>query len=376
MLWNWQKEEWPKFFWDTSALDDLEKRFIHLNGKMEGVQKYINEEQKLQLIVDLLSGEAVTTSAIEGEVLNRESVQSSVLRNFGLKTDYRKVNPAEQGVANLITDVYKNYKKPLTHHLLFNWHKMLCLGRTDLTDVARYRRHEDPMQVVSGRLDQPRIHFEAPPSAKVKAFMGGYINWWKLTAAGMKGALPGLTRTAIAHLYFVSIHPFEDGNGRLGRALAEKALAESQEKPSLIALSSTLVVKRNEYYDALENNNKNLDITDWLLYFANAILSAQEYSIKSIAFIIDKTRLYDRVRGQLNPRQEKVLARMFREGVDGFKGGLSAENYIRISGAPRATVTRDLQDLCEKKVLIKSGKLKSTRYFLNISNTLTFNDKT
>jgi Fic family protein len=178
--------------------------------------------------------------------------------------------------------------------------------------------------------------------------------------------LPPLTRAAIAHLYFVCIHPFEDGNGRIGRALAEKSLAQNLGQPSLIALAYTIERKRKDYYAALERNNRDLDITDWMTYFADTVLAAQNNTIKRVDFYVAKARFHERLRGKLNERQERVIARMFREGVDGFKGGLSAENYITISKTSRATATRDLADLVEKGALTRTGELRHTRYRLNI----------
>jgi Fic family protein len=171
----------------------------------------------------------------------------------------------------------------------------------------------------------------------------------------------------MGHLYFVSIHPFEDGNGRIGRALAEKSLAQSLAQPSLIALAYTIERRRKDYYTALTRNNKENHITGWLTYFANTVLEAQNNTIKRVDFYIAKAKLYERLRGQLNKRQEKVIARMFRECIDGFKGGLSAENYISISKSSRATATRDLQDLVEKGALTRTGELRYTRYHLNIA---------
>jgi len=195
--------------------------------------------------------------------------------------------------------------------------------------------------------------------------MESFIKKFALSGAGKKDALPALTRAGIAHLYFVSIHPFEDGNGRMGRAIAEKSLAQSLGHPTLIAIAYTIERNRKTYYHHLELSNKQNEITDWLVYFAQTILDAQNNTRKRIEFIIDKAKLYDRLRGQLNPRQEKVLERMFREGINGFKGGLSAENYIAITSSPRTTVTRDLNDLVRKGALIKTGTLKYTRYYLN-----------
>ena len=282
--------------------------------------------------------------------------------------DNRRVGPAESGIAEMMTNLFLNFAQPLSHAMLFDWHRMLSNGRRDLNDVGCYRTHEDPMQVVSGALGESKIHFEAPPSKQVPKEMEAFVAWWVSTQPGATHPLPALTRCGIAHLYFVSIHPFEDGNGRIGRAVAEKSLAECLGQPTLIALSQTIERHRKSYYDALELSNKDIEITEWLVYFARVVLEAQEYSIRMIDFLIEKTKLYDQLRGRLNERQEKVLKRMFREGLGGFEGGLSAENYIKITGTSRATATRDLQDLVDLGALLKTGELKSTRYYLNIKS--------
>jgi Fic family protein len=170
-------------------------------------------------------------------------------------------------------------------------------------------------------------------------------------------------------LYFVCVHPFEDGNGRIGRALAEKSLAQNLGHPSLIALAYTIERRRKDYYAALEHNNKNMEVTNWLQYFAETVIEAQSTTIRRVDFYIAKAKFYDRLRGQLGERQTKVIARMFREGINGFKGGLSAENYIAIAGTSRATATRDLHDLVEKRVFTKNGELRYTRYFLKFETS-------
>ena len=176
----------------------------------------------------------------------------------------------------------------------------------------------------------------------MKDEMEAFVAWFNETAPSGRRTLPALTRAGIAHLYFVCIHPFEDGNGRIGRALAEKSLAQNLGQPSLIALAYTIERGRKAYYGALERNNKTNEITDWLIYFAQTILEAQGNTIKRVDFFVAKAKLYERLRGQLSERQEKVIARMFREGIDGFKGGLRAENYIGIAKTSRATQ----QEIC------------------------------
>ena len=362
MVWNWQKADWPNFTYESSSLEALEARFLLGSGLLFGAFKHLNEEEKRQLTIELISNEALKTSEIEGEYLDRASLQSSIRRQFGLITDNRKIPAAEQGIAEVMVDLYRNYHSSLSHKTLFDWHKMLTNGRRDLKDIGQYRTHSEPMQVVSGALQAPKVHFEAPPSSQMRPEMDQFLQWFNDTAPAGKTPHPALTRAGIAHLYFVCIHCFEDGNGRIGRAVAEKALAQCVGQPTLIALADTIERNKKAYYNALEQANKTNKITAWLIYFSETILSAQSYSQKNVEFLIKKTKFYDRLRGQFNTRQSKVLERMFREGISGFKGGLSAENYIRITGTSRATATRDLQDLVGKQALLRTGERKYARY--------------
>jgi len=364
--WNWQQDDWPRFRFDKSTLEEREAKFLLHGGLLLGTLLHIGDSDKSALTVDLISNEALMTSEIEGEYLNRESVQSSIRRNLGLDTDARRIPPAERGIADMTMDLYRSFAESLTHETMFRWHSMLTAGRRDLKNIGAYRTHDEPMQIISGPIGNPKIHFEAPPSTAVEREMEGFVRWFNNTAPHGNTALPALTRTGIAHLYFATIHPFEDGNGRIARALAEKALSQALGQPTLIALSQTIQKNKNSYYEALNQSSRDNEITAWLGYFADTVLQAQNTTQCMIDFLIQKTKLYDRVKSQLNMRQEKALARIFHEGVEGFKGGLSAENYISITGAARATATRDLQDLVDKGVLIRTGALKSTRYHLNM----------
>jgi Fic family protein len=367
MAWNWEHPGWPEFAYDAARLETLERRFLLHSGEFMGVFKHIGADDRDILKIELISEEALKTSEIEGEVLNRASVQSSLRQQFGLSTDSRRIPPAERGIAEMMVDLYRSFADPLTHETLFSWHNMLMSGGRRIQVVGRYRTHSEPMQVVSGGIHEPKVEFVAPPSPEMNAEMNAFVSWFNRTGPSGKHFLPALTRAGIAHLYFVSIHPFEDGNGRIGRALAEKSLAQNLGQPSLIALAYTIERARKAYYAALECNNKDIEITDWLVYFAETILEAQRNTIRRVDFYAAKTKLYDKLRGLLNERQEKVIARMFREGIDGFKGGLSAENYISITQTSRASATRDLQDLVAKGALTKTGELRHTRYHLNIS---------
>lgn len=369
MKWNWQQPDWPDFRWNSEALAALEARFLQQSGVMIGVVKHLGGEDRTNIILDVMTDEAMKTLQIEGELLNRHSVQSSLRREFGLETEARRIPLAERGIAAMMMSLYRSFGDPLTEQVLSEWHRMVLSGRSDIDAVGRYREYEDAMQVVSGALHKPAVHFEAPPSSAMASEMKQFLDWFAESGPGGKAPLPALTRSGLAHLYFVSIHPFEDDNGRIGRAISEKALSQAIGQPSLIALSQTIQRKRSAYYDALEAANKGNEVTAWLTYFAETVLEAQEHSLALTDFLLAKARFHNKYRGRLNPRQERVIVRMFREGLDGFKGGLSAANYITIAQTSRATATRDLQELVAMGALGQTGTLKSTRYHLRISDT-------
>ncbi|NQY75415.1 MAG: Fic family protein [Candidatus Margulisbacteria bacterium] len=365
--WNWQQKEWPRFSYDPTKIQGLETLFTHNTGLYLGVYKHIGETDKTTLIVNLEQDEALKTSEIEGDYLDRDSLQASIRQNFGLGSDGRQIPPAEKGISDMLVDLYTHFSVSLSHDILFKWHQMVMSGKTHITTIGSYRSHDDPMQVVSGPIHKPNIHFEAPPSSHMNREMSAFITWFNDTAPDGKHPMTPLLRASIAHLYFLSIHPFEDGNGRIGRALVEKCLSQAMGQPTLIALSNHIASHRKAYYDALEKNNKDSQIDDWISYFATTILDAQSYTINYVEFFVHKAKFFDQFHHQMNDRQHKVIKRIFQEGLSGFKGGLSAKNYIRITRTSHATATRDLQDLCAKNIFNKTGIGKGTRYHLNIS---------
>ena len=228
MRWNWQRPEWPKFVWRPERLIAVEQAFIAGGGVFVGSVKHLGPEDRDELRVEAMSAEALTTSEIEGEILDRASVQSSIRRQLGLAADNRKAKPGEQGVAEMMVDLHRGFDAPLSDEMLFGWHRMVTNGRRDLKDVGRYRRQEDPMQVVSGPIHAPVVHFEAPPSEAVPVEMTRFVDWFNRTAPDGARPLPALARGGIAHLYFECIHPFEVGNGHMEQSrFAEKALART-----------------------------------------------------------------------------------------------------------------------------------------------------
>jgi Fic family protein len=316
----------------------------------------------------MMLSEAIKTSAIEGEFPNRKDVLSSIRKNLGLHTDPGFVqDKSAAGLAELMIDVRKTFVEPMTTEKLFAWHRML-MGQHKRIKAGKWRTHKDPMQVVSGVIGKEKVHFEAPPSKRVPQEMHAFIQWFNDTAPGgiheMKKAP---VRSALAHLYFESIHPFEDGNGRIGRAIAEKALSQTIGRPVLLSLSRTIEANKAAYYQSLEQAQRSNEVSAWVAYFVGTVLDAQIEAETQVDFTLRKTRFLDRYKPLLNDRQEKVLTRMLAEGPTGFEGGMQARKYIAITGASKATATRDLKHLLDigAFTLVDSAGGRSTRYALN-----------
>ncbi|MBY3095697.1 Fic family protein [Rhizobium laguerreae] len=367
MAWNWELAGWPKFEWNPELLRERELASMENAAIAVGTMRHLGKNDREDVVIELLSSDALSTSAIEGEVLDRDSVQSSLRRQLGLSAAPLRSSPAEAGIAEMMADLYRHPLDPITEERLFEWHRMVMNGRRDIADIGSYRRHDEPMQIVSGAFGRQRIHFEAPPSERLAVEMSRLLEWLEHTSPEGAHPLAAVTRAGIAHLWFESIHPFEDGNGRIGRAIAESALARAISTPTFSALSKSLLKHRRDYYAMLEEASSTLVIDDWLSWFADRALEAQYSADELVRFLIEKTRLMDRLRGALNERQEKVLLRMLAEGPEGFTGGLSAGNYATITGAPPSTITRDLADLVEKGALLRTGERKATRYRLNLA---------
>jgi Fic family protein len=363
MSWNWQLPDWPQFKYNLDQIAQKERQFLLEVGCACAFLKNLGEQEYSQFVVEILSLEGLESSRIEGEILDRESLQSSIRQHFSLNTPYKQEAQKESRMATLLCDVYKSFDKPLTQEMLCQWHFELFRHLSHVDDCGRYRTHVEPMQIVSHRYGSLKIFFEAPPSEKVPKEMVAFVDWFNSTNASASI----LGKAAITHVYFESIHPFEDGNGRIGRVLVEKILSQGVGQPILIAVSKVLEKRKKEYYAALEKCNCTLEINHWIAFFADVILQSQAESMVLLYFLIEKSKMLTSLSGQLNSRQEKALLRMFAEGPSGFSGGLSADNYIRITKTSKATATRDLVDLVHKGALVKTGELRQTRYWLNLS---------
>lgn len=368
MPWIWEQKEWPHFRFDKerfqSRVEEIQRQTDRLIGSVEA----LSGEAQAETIVDLLVSEAIKTSSIEGEELDRESVRSSIKAYLGFAPKGSESrDPKAAGVAALMVDVRKHWSDPLTKELLCNWQSMVVqegLLRSPLR--GEYRSHESPMQVVSGAIGYELVHYEAPPSSQVPEEMARFIEWYNSTAPvdGVE-SIPGPIRAGIAHARFEHIHPFEDGNGRVGRAIVDHALSQAEGFPALACLSTSIEQERKAYYEHLEASGKGgLDANDWLNFFVDILGKAQELAKQEVEFIVGKTRYYDKFYSQLNERQLKAVGRIFAEGTKGFEGGLTTKKYMAITKCGRGTAFRDLNDLLEKGAVAQTGIGRGTRYEL------------
>lgn len=367
MTYNWQQDDWLSFSYDSTAIMPALLAFSEKSGRVSGLVQGLPQDTRDETIIDILVSEAIKTSEIEGEYLSRQDVMSSIRNNLDLTDTHEKVGDQRAiGVADMVIAARRDYQSPLTQDMLFDWHRMLMRGARRLK-IGAWRTHSEPMQVVSGAIGKQVVHYEAPPSDAVPDMMQGYFNWFNETASqGQTPIAHAPVRSAIAHLYFETIHPFEDGNGRIGRTLSEKALSQGLERPILLSLSKAIESDKKAYYDALKTAQRTNDVTDWLLYFLDLCLNAQIDAEQQIEFTLLKVKFFDAYKNRLNERQTKVVRRMLEEGRDGFKGGMSAKKYVTIAHTSKPTATRDLQHLVEIGAFTVTGGGRSTRYWLNL----------
>nr|WP_295928762.1 Fic family protein [uncultured Dyadobacter sp.] len=367
MAYNWQQPDWPDFRYELSAIETMLFAFATENGHVSGLLNAAKDQIQANALVHTLVAEAIKTSEIEGEFLSRQDVVSSIRNNLGIGHKNEPVRDKKaQGVAELIVNARETFSEPLTEAILWNWHQML-LGSSKTIRTGTWRVGDDPMQVVSGSIGKEKVHYEAPPSGDVPAEMARFIEWFNNTAPGGPDELTKApVRSAIAHLYFESIHPFEDGNGRIGRVIAEKALAQTLGRTVMLSLSRKIEADKKSYYHALETAQQSNEITSWIHYFVKIILDAQLEARDLLDFTLRKTRFFDQFREHLNERQAKAINKMLDSGPEGFEGGMTAKKYMSITKTSKATATRDLQYLTEIECILPTGGGRSTSYSLNL----------
>lgn len=378
----WRRADWPDLTYDAraAALDLADAYWMH--GVLEGKAKAIGLGNTSQVALDALSDEVLATAAIEGERLSLDAVRSSVMRRLGLATS----GPIDRNVdalVDVISDATTAIDAPLDEDRLCRWQSALFPGGTSgihRIAVGRYRDHEDPMQIVSGRPGRELVHYEAPPSKDVPAQMERFLAWFARSspaahAAGLQAdsgpisPIDGFARAAIAHLWFESIHPFEDGNGRIGRAIVEMAIRQHLRQPvRLYSLSRQLLTSRSAYYEALNRVQRGeADVTTWVRWFARQCAAACRTASQMIDQVLEKRRFWERHEGSgLHERQRKVLQRLLDDGDGGFLGGLNAEKYMKLTGVSKATASRDLSEMVTSGQLWTSGVGKAVRYYVNV----------
>jgi Fic family protein len=391
----WQHRAWPQLTFDAASLATALDQARLEQGRLLGLLGAIGLEQANAVQRELWVQEALATAAIEGEQLNLESLRSSVAHRLHL-ADAPGADRSVEGLVQVMQDALTNHSAALDLDRLCRWQSALFPGGTSgITRIAvgRVRDHADAMQIVSGALGREVVHYEAPPSAQVAAEMDRFLAWFASTrptgAATTDTAVNGIARAALVHLWFESIHPFEDGNGRLGRALADMALAQDmhahdpQASPALVrvyGLAHQMLRTRTAYYDALNHAQRlrgiapeasTIDVTPWVLWFVQAFTSA---CITSQAVVRDATdKAQFRLRAaqcHINPRQSKVLERLLEAGHagsgGGFLGGMTSDKYAKITATSKATATRDLADLLAHGLLRVEGVGKATRYAVTV----------
>ena len=364
--WIWQRPEWPVFTWQADALAAPLRACVQAQGTLLGMAGAVDRADELHGQLDTLLQNIITSSAIEGETLNVASVRSSLARRLGLEPG-SKPSPRSEGAAELLLDATRNIDRPLTLERLFGWHRQLfpdeALPLYSAMHVGELRGDE-PMQVVSGRLDRPRVHFEAPPRPGLEAQLERFLQWFADSRAD--AGLDPLLRAGIAHFWFVTLHPFDDGNGRLTRAITDLALAQADGQAiRLYAMSASILDDRSGYYRVLEASQKGgLDITEWLQWFLATLLDSLQQAIARIERLLAKARFWQRHRDVVfSPEQTRVLNRLLDGGERGFADGISASQYQAVAKVSKATATRHLADLLEKGCIEKlPGGGRSTRY--------------
>ena len=363
-MWIWQHPEWPNFVIDSSGFSEQIETFRRNAERLAWQVEVLSDDSQTEASVDLMLSEVIATYAIEGEKLDRDSVRSSLLAHFGRVIDGGGHDDGKAAAAaDLIVDVRRNWRRPLSHEMLGRWQSLVVVDQiTSLMMRGAYRNDPEPMRIVSGiRAGRPgRIHYEALPAADVPAEMERFLSWYNQSP---DGNLPGPVRAAVAHVWFEKIHPFDDGNGRVGRAVSDHALSQSLGRPTLACLATAINDDRHAYYSELETIGRGqFDLSGFVGYFMRAVNRAQEIAAAEVEFVLGKVRFYDRYGERLNERQRKVTARIFREGRAGFAGGLSRKNYVSIARCSPATAARDLADLQNMGALVSRGRGRSTRY--------------
>ncbi len=365
--WVWERTDWAeRLVWDAAAVLRVHGQARLVQGRLQAKAAGLGLDDGRGLQASALVAEAIQTSAIEGEVLDPAAVRSSVARRLGVpNAGLVRPDRRTDALVEVLVDATSSHARPLTAQRLWGWQAALFPdGRSGLreVEVGRWRRSRAPMQVVSGQIGREHVHFEAPPSRVVPREMQRFLRWWNAPPED----LDGLVRAGLAHFWFVTVHPFDDGNGRIARALADRALAQDERSVQrLYSVSQRIADERDDYYRTLERCQRGTgDVTEWIAWFLGALERAMAHAIAEVDRVGAKTGFWQRhAAASLNERQRKVLGRMLDAGPGGFEGGLNTRKYVALTGTSRATAQREIAELVAAGMLRqRPGGGRSTSY--------------
>jgi Fic family protein len=363
----YQRENWTDFIWNTRKINELLGEVKYLQGKLNGIMSTIGFSQKEETLLNTFTFDILKSSEIEGEILNYDQVRSSIARRLGLNVAGLVPSARNiEGVVEMMLDATQHYEQPLTEERLFGWHNALFpsgYSGAYKIDVACYRKEE--MQVVSGAMGKEKIHYEAVPQNLVQQEMNNFLNWLNTNFS-----IDNILKAAIAHFWFIIIHPFDDGNGRIARTISDMQLARAENSPQrFYSLSSQILAEKNHYYEVLQKVqwHTDSDITEWLDFFLNCMKNALLVSENATTFILQKAKFWsEHEHTPVNERQRLMLNKIF----DGdFVGKLQSSKWAKICKCSQDTAIRDIKDLIEKGILQQEeGGGRNTNYELKITN--------
>ena len=366
------RTEWPVFRWDSERISRLLAEVRHRQGRLIGRMEGLGFQFRKEAVLNSLTEEVLKSSEIEGEKLDRDQVRSSIARRLGI--DIGGLMPADrdvEGVVEMMLDATQHYDRPLTAHRLFDWHAALFpTGRSGMSKISVGAWRDDrkgPMQVLSGPIGKEHVHYEAPVASRLREEMKKFLQWLE-----RENSTDLMLKAGVAHLWFVTIHPFDDGNGRIARAIADMVLARSERSPQrFYSMSAQIRQERKEYYEILELTQKgDLEITRWLEWFLACLGRAFDGAETILATVLSKARFWDQFAGaEFSERQRSMINRL----LNGFEGKLTSSKWAKLEKCSQDTALRDIEDLMKRGVLTKdSAGGRSTSYSLVIINPKTF----
>lgn len=362
-VWIWQYEQWPHFCWNDSNIISLLARVRQQQGQLLGLMSSLGFDTQSHNALEVMTEDVLRNAEIEGMLLNPDHVRSSVARHLGLDTaGMPEADHYTEGVVQVLMDAVQHAHAPLTEERLFNWHAALFpTGRSGITaiTVAAWREGAEPMQVVSGAIGKEQVHYEAPPSERLPQEMEQFLRW-----VNSEESIDPVLKAAIAHLWFVNIHPFDDGNGRLTRTITDMLLARADgSSQRFYSMSAAILRNKKGYYEILEYIGKHgLDITPWLIWFLETMEDAITTAQTRVRRVVQKTQFWQKhIATPLNERQVKIINRLW----DGIEGKLNTSKWAKMTHTSSATALRDIQDLLQKGILRDTGEGgRNTNYTL------------